>query len=132
MPCCRHGAHLRPHFPVILNDNQIRALSEQGMIKPYQNTLVRQLQDGRAVLSFGPSSYGYDLCLSAREFLIFRHIPGTVVDPKAFNPKNLEQKYTAVIGCYRNLRAAGFNVHLINHKDPHPQLLSIIKEFENA
>jgi dCTP deaminase len=75
---------------VILNDNQIRALSEQGMIKPYKDTLVRQLQDGQPVLSFGPSSYGYDLCLSAREFLIFRHIPGTVVDPKAFNPKNLE------------------------------------------
>jgi hypothetical protein len=51
---------------------------------------------------------------------------------KEFNPKNLEQKYTAVIGCYRNLRAAGYNVHLVNHKDPHPQLLSIIGEFENA
>ena len=79
-----------PATPVILNDNQIRAFSERGMIQPYHPNLVRQLQDGQPVLSFGPSSYGYDLCLSAREFLIFRHIPGTVVDPKAFNPKNLE------------------------------------------
>ena len=51
---------------------------------------------------------------------------------KEFNPKNLEKKYTAVIGCYRNLRAAGCDVRLIDHKDPHPQLLSIVKEFENA
>ena len=29
--------------------------------------------------------------LRRSEFLIFRHIPGTVVDPKAFNPKNLEK-----------------------------------------
>ena len=60
------------------------------MISPFENQLVRHLKDGLPVLSYGPSSYGYDLRLSSREFLIFRHIPGTVVDPKAFNPKNLE------------------------------------------
>jgi dCTP deaminase len=75
---------------VILNDHQIHLLAEQGMISPFETQLVRHLEDGLPVLSFGPSSYGYDLRLSAREFLIFRHIPGTVVDPKAFNPKNLE------------------------------------------
>jgi dCTP deaminase len=60
------------------------------MISPFQHELVRHLEGGLPVLSFGLSSYGYDLRLSPREFLIFRHIPGTVVDPKAFNPKNLE------------------------------------------
>ena len=75
---------------VILNDHQIRAFSEKGMIAPFEQALVRELEDGLPVLSYGPSSYGYDLRLSAREFLIFRHLPGTVVDPKAFNPKNLE------------------------------------------
>ena len=60
------------------------------MISPFEPELVRHLEDGQPVLSYGPSSYGYDLRLSPREFLIFRHIPGTVVDPKAFNPKNLE------------------------------------------
>ena len=75
---------------VILNDHQIRAFSGKGMISPFEETLVRELEDGLPVLSYGPSSYGYDLRLSAREFLIFRHLPGTVVDPKAFNPKNLE------------------------------------------
>jgi len=75
---------------VILNDHQIRHLAGQGMISPFEPELVRHLEDGQPVLSYGPSSYGYDLRLSPREFLIFRHIPGTVVDPKAFNPKNLE------------------------------------------
>jgi dCTP deaminase len=60
------------------------------MIAPFEPQLVRRLEDGMPILSYGPSSYGYDLRLSPREFLIFRHIPGTVVDPKAFNPRNLE------------------------------------------
>ncbi|MEI6714288.1 MAG: dCTP deaminase [Verrucomicrobiota bacterium] len=75
---------------MILNDLQIKQYAEGGMISPFEPTLVRHLPDGTPVMSFGPSSYGYDLRLSGREFLIFRHIPGTVVDPKAFNPKNLE------------------------------------------
>lgn len=44
----------------------------------------------RPVISYGLSSYGYDIRLSPVEFRIFRHIPGTVVDPKNFNPQNLE------------------------------------------
>lgn len=71
------------------------------MISPYVDHLVRKviLRDGRndlslekelSVLSFGTSSYGYDLRLSPREFLIFRHVPGTVMNPKRFNPANLE------------------------------------------
>jgi len=45
---------------------------------------------GHPVISYGLSSYGYDLRLSGAEFRIFRHVPGTVVDPKRFNPQNLE------------------------------------------
>jgi dCTP deaminase len=76
---------------VILNDQKIRELAGEGMIDPFEPRLVRELEDGTRVMSFGLSSYGYDLRLSAREFLIFRHVPGTVVDPKSFNPKNLEK-----------------------------------------
>ncbi len=76
---------------MILNDLTIQHLARSGMIEPFEASLVRHLDDGQPVLSFGPSSYGYDLRLSSREFLIFRHIPGNVVDPKAFNPRNLEQ-----------------------------------------
>lgn len=60
-----------------------------GMIDPFEPTLVSQLED-RRVVSYGLSSYGYDLRLAPNDFRIFRHIPGTVVNPKAFNPQNLE------------------------------------------
>ena len=64
------------------------------MIYPFQSNLVRHLdpnQKKQAVLSYGCSSYGYDLRLSSKEFLIFKHIPGTVMNPKKFNPQNLEK-----------------------------------------
>jgi dCTP deaminase len=75
---------------MILNDAQIHALADSGMIRPFVPELVRRTDDDRPVLSFGLSSFGYDLRLSPREFRIFRHVPGTVMDPKAFNPRNLE------------------------------------------
>jgi dCTP deaminase len=75
---------------MILNDHRIRELALEGMISPFETQLVRRTEGGREVLSFGPSSFGYDLRLSDREFMVFRHIPGTVVDPKRFQPRNLE------------------------------------------
>jgi dCTP deaminase len=74
---------------MLLNDSQITALARKGMIKPFAPRLVRQA-GSIPVLSYGLSSYGYDLRLSAKEFKIFRHVPGTVVDPKSFQPTNLE------------------------------------------
>jgi dCTP deaminase len=76
---------------MILNDQQITARAEKGMIAPFEPQLVRQLTDGTQVLSFGLSSFGYDLRLSPNDFKVFRHIPGTVVDPKNFQPRNLEK-----------------------------------------
>ena len=78
---------------MLKNDRWIKEQAAQGMIEPFQPTLVRHLDPGarsEPVLSFGCSSYGYDLRLSAKEFLIFRHVPGTVMNPKRFNPANLE------------------------------------------
>lgn len=78
---------------MLKNDHWIRRQAAAGMIKPYQQGLVRyldpELQLG-PVLSSGCSSYGYDIRLSAQEFLTFRHVPGTVMNPKRFNPANLE------------------------------------------
>jgi len=74
---------------MLLNDSQITTLARKGMIKPFAPRLVRQAGQ-IPVLSYGLSSYGYDLRLSAKEFKIFRHVPGTVVDPKSFQPANLE------------------------------------------
>ncbi len=42
------------------------------------------------VISYGTSSYGYDLRLSPKEFKVFKHVPGTVVSPKSFSIDNLE------------------------------------------
>lgn len=62
---------------------------QDGMIFPFVDQSVRTL-DGRSVLSYGLSSYGYDIRLSPKEFFTFRHLPGRVVNPKKFNPDNLE------------------------------------------
>jgi len=64
-------------------------MAAEGMISPFAPKQVRAI-DGVPVISFGLSSFGYDVRLSPVEFRIFRHIPGTVVDPKHFNPDNLE------------------------------------------
>lgn len=64
-------------------------MAEKGMISPFSARLVRKVED-LPVISYGLSSYGYDIRLSENEFRVFRHIPGTVVDPKNFNPENLE------------------------------------------
>lgn len=52
---------------------------------------------------------------------------------KEFNPKNLIDKFESVVACYKNLRAEGsYDVRLLNHHNPHPELLNIIREYENA
>lgn len=66
---------------------------ENRIIDPFVPSLIREVdRDGvtNRVISYGQSSYGYDIRLSSNDFQIFRHIPGTVVDPKNFSPANLE------------------------------------------
>ena len=75
---------------MILNDIQITELAKKGMIKPFESSLIRKAKRIPR-LSYGLSSYGYDLRLSPKEFKIFRHVPGTVIDPKNFNHGNLEK-----------------------------------------
>ena len=80
---------------MIKNDLWITEMAQQGMIIPFEPKLVRTVapQDSdqlHRVISYGLSSYGYDIRLSPKEFRVFRHIPGTIVDPKQFNPDNLE------------------------------------------
>jgi dCTP deaminase len=75
---------------MIKNDTWITQMAEQGMIEPFEPKLVRRTESDNPVISYGLSSYGYDLRLSAKDFRIFRHVPGTVVDPKHFKAANLE------------------------------------------
>lgn len=74
---------------MIKNDIWIRQKAAEGMILPFVPKLMRQL-NGVAAISFGLSSFGYDIRLSDSDFRIFQHVPGTVIDPKNFNPKNLQ------------------------------------------
>jgi len=68
---------------VIKSDRWIRQSAlEQGMIKPFEERQVRS-----AVISYGLSSYGYDLRI-ADEVKIFTNINNTIVDPKAFDPRS--------------------------------------------
>tara|TARA_Y100000589_G_scaffold301495_2_gene312389 strand:- start:9019 stop:9612 length:594 start_codon:yes stop_codon:yes gene_type:complete len=78
---------------MLKNDIWITKQASEGMLMPFESKLIRHLEPEekkKAVLSYGCSSYGYDLRLSSKEFLIFRHVPGTVMNPKKFNPNNLE------------------------------------------
>jgi dCTP deaminase len=59
---------------------------EHGMIEPFEDGLVRRSDSG-AVISYGLSSYGYDLRV-ANEFKVFTNVFNTVVDPKAFDPRS--------------------------------------------
>jgi dCTP deaminase len=94
---------------MIKNDTWISKMAAKGMITPFEPSLVRNITPAaidaetngalRPVISFGLSSYGYDIRLSPAEFRIFRHIPGKVVDPKNFNPDNLEPTQLHSDGC---------------------------------
>ncbi len=56
---------------------------EHGMIEPYEPGQVRQQGDQR-LISYGTSSYGYDVRCS-REFKVFTNINSAPVDPKNFD-----------------------------------------------
>jgi dCTP deaminase len=67
----------------VKSDRWIRRMArEQRMIEPFTETQVRQ-----GVISYGLSSYGYDVRI-ANEFKIFTNINHTVVDPKDFDPRS--------------------------------------------
>ena len=68
----------------IKSDRWIRQMAEQHkMIEPYQAEQVRYIGDQR-VISYGVSSYGYDV-RCADEFKIFTNIHSKTVDPKNFD-----------------------------------------------
>jgi len=60
-----------------------RMASEMGMIEPFEREQVRTV-NGQRVISFGTSSYGYDV-RCADEFKVFTNIHSATVDPKAFD-----------------------------------------------
>ncbi|HWP98882.1 MAG TPA: dCTP deaminase [Vicinamibacterales bacterium] len=67
----------------IKSDRWIRRMAlEHGMIEPFEQNQVRE-----GVVSYGLSSYGYDIRV-ADEFKVFTNINTTVIDPKNFDPRS--------------------------------------------
>jgi dCTP deaminase len=65
----------------LANDAWIRRMAlEQRMIEPFVENQVRN-----GVISYGLSSYGYDIRVT-NEFKIFTNVHSAIVDPKHFNP----------------------------------------------
>jgi dCTP deaminase len=68
----------------VKSDRWIRRMAaEHKMIEPFEPGQVRNVDGGR-VISFGTSSYGYDV-RCAPEFKVFTNINSAVVDPKGFD-----------------------------------------------
>ena len=65
-------------------DSWIREKSlKERMIEPFCENQV-----GQNVVSYGVSSYGYDIRVG-KEFKIFTNVNSTVIDPKAFDDNNV-------------------------------------------
>jgi dCTP deaminase len=66
----------------IQSDRWIREQSLKGMIVPFSEKQVRE-----GVISYGLSSYGYDLRVSD-EFKIFTNVNSAIIDPKDFDERS--------------------------------------------
>lgn len=75
---------------MILNDKQINHLAKTtGMITPLEEKLVSTIND-RKVVSYGLSSYGYDIRLSEKDFRIFKVQEKKINDPKYFKDDSVQ------------------------------------------
>jgi dCTP deaminase len=71
----------------IKSDRWIRRMAaEHRMIEPFEPGQVREL-NARKIVSYGTSSYGYDIRCS-NEFKLFTNLNTTIVDPKNFDDKS--------------------------------------------
>lgn len=92
----------------ILNDKQIATLAEAGMITPFVNDSVRVV-DGIKAISFGLSSFGYDVRMKP-EVKIFTNANKVLVDPKNLDERSLidGEVYTDVTGQFVILPANSY------------------------
>jgi len=68
---------------------------EHRMIEPFVEKQVKRSECGQSFISYGLSSYGYDLRVSD-EFKVFTNVFNTVVDPKNFDPQSFVDMKTDV------------------------------------
>ncbi|MCC5793903.1 MAG: dCTP deaminase [Chromatiales bacterium] len=79
----------------VKSDRWIRMMAgHHGMIEPFAPQQVRSVE-GRRVISYGTSSYGYDVRCAA-DFKVFTNINSAVVDPKAFDEDSFVDKRSDV------------------------------------
>src|SRR5438046_6556021 len=81
---------------------------EQRMIETFEGRQVRAI-DGRPVVSYGLSSFGYDVRV-ADEFRIFTNVYSNIVDPKAFDARGLFEFKGPVCDIPPNSFALGITV----------------------
>lgn len=74
-------------------DHWIEEMAKKGMIEPFINTQIRLNEKGQKAVSYGLSSYGYDLRVSS-EFKVFTNVYNTIVDPKNFT----EDAFVDIVG----------------------------------
>ncbi len=72
----------------IKSDKWITKMSfEKKMIEPFSENQMRIDENGQKLISYGVSSYGYDVRCS-NEFKVFTNIHSAIVDPKSFDEKS--------------------------------------------
>jgi dCTP deaminase len=85
--CAAMLAEQTGRFMTIKSDKWIRRMAQAtGMIEPFEPGQIRET-NGQRIVSYGTSSYGYDIRCAA-EFKIFTNINSTIVDPKNFDEKS--------------------------------------------
>jgi len=68
---------------------------QHGMIEPFEPGQIRHNAAGEKIVSYGTSSYGYDI-RCAPEFKVFTNIYSTVVDPKNFDERSFVDMHSDV------------------------------------
>lgn len=91
---------------MIKNDKWIKEKAKKGMIDPFFEENIKTLEshnnlseNQKKLISYGCSSYGYDICLDDSEFLVFNGNSG-IIDPKDFD-------YSLLSKCELNYSSKG-------------------------
>ncbi len=80
----------------LLSDAEINEINKNNnFISPFINSQIKE-EDGKKVISYGLSSFGYDIRCS-NYFMLFSKKPGEVIDPKNFS-ENLVDEYVVMSG----------------------------------
>lgn len=112
----------------VLADWQIRKLAQtEEMIVPFVDRVVNE-DGGRKLLSYGLSSYGYDIRLSPEQCLIFGKVQAGDCDPKNFDPDILKpaELLQDERGCYFLLPPYGYCLGVAKERLKLPRDITVV------